>query len=151
MAMIQVSEGMLTMTEEKTTFSIRYHADKAHQLLSNLAVASYIHDRFGVASHRLWRCLVKKGVVEEKHLSKIALIDLRETRERLLQLFAHGLIELQDVPRSADHNPQRTIYLWKYSASVASALLKKLLLKGYANLLERFNLETSSNVLFLEQ
>ena len=132
LAMIQCSEGIFSAAESASTnFSVKYHPQIARQILSERLLESYIRDRFGGHSVRLWRCLVDRGAVEEKYLSKITLIDLKEARERLLQLFSHGFIELQDVPRTADHNPQRTIYLWKYVSATCKDLMKSFLLKGY--------------------
>ena len=41
------------------------------------------------------------------------MLPLKDTREILYKLLQHGYIYLQEVSKSSDHAPSRTIYLWK--------------------------------------
>ncbi|KAJ3218853.1 RNA polymerase III subunit C82 [Dinochytrium kinnereticum] len=52
-------------------------------------VESYIREKFGMVSHRIWRLLYNKGKLDEK----------------------------EEVPRTMDHAPARTYYLWFVSLS----------------------------------
>lgn len=45
-------------------------------------------------------------------LARLAFLPVKEAREVLSQLSSAGLIEPQEIPRSADRAPSRTIYLW---------------------------------------
>lgn len=49
----------------------------------------------------------------------------KDVRERMLRLFQLGIVEMQEVPRSADRAPARTIFLWKLMSTrtVCRALL----------------------------
>ncbi|GAA5882376.1 hypothetical protein JCM3774_004324 [Rhodotorula dairenensis] len=75
-------------------------------------VEAIIRDKLGDKAIRCWRILEAKGKLEEKHLARLAFLPVKEAREILSQLSSAGLIEPQEVPRSADRAPSRTIYLW---------------------------------------
>jgi DNA-directed RNA polymerase III subunit RPC3 len=49
---------------------------------------------------------------EERQIAKVAMITSKEVRERLYAMLKAGLVQLQEVPKSADHTPSRTIFLW---------------------------------------
>ncbi|KWU41042.1 hypothetical protein RHOSPDRAFT_37429 [Rhodotorula sp. JG-1b] len=75
-------------------------------------VEAIIRDKLGDKAIRCWRILEAKGKLEEKHLARLAFLPVKEAREVLSQLSSAGLIEPQEIPRSADRAPSRTIYLW---------------------------------------
>ncbi|TKA53401.1 hypothetical protein B0A53_04387 [Rhodotorula sp. CCFEE 5036] len=75
-------------------------------------VEAVIRDKLGDKAIRCWRILEAKGKLEEKHLARLAFLPVKEAREVLSQLSSAGLIEPQEIPRSADRAPSRTIYLW---------------------------------------
>ena len=74
----------------------------------------------------------------------------KETRERLYQLFCYGLLHLQEVPKSIDHAPSRTFYLWTISLNVNHALAT-FLLKAICNVLERSKWERQKNALLVSK
>jgi hypothetical protein len=45
-------------------------------------------------------------------IADMALIPVTETRERLYKMLSCEFVHLQEVPRTADHAPSRTFYLW---------------------------------------
>eukprot|EP01105_Mastigella_eilhardi_P020925 TRINITY_DN5022_c0_g2_i2.p1 TRINITY_DN5022_c0_g2~~TRINITY_DN5022_c0_g2_i2.p1 ORF type:complete len:543 (+),score=174.46 TRINITY_DN5022_c0_g2_i2:251-1879(+) len=81
-------------------------------VLKQKMVESVIHDKFGPRSFRIFRILVLKKVLESKQICEFAMISPTETRERLYQLHSAKYIHMQEVPKSADHAPARTMYFW---------------------------------------
>ncbi|BGP28188.1 RNA polymerase III subunit C82 [Rhodotorula toruloides] len=75
-------------------------------------VEAVVRDKLGEHAIRCWRILEAKGKLDEKHLARLAFLSVKETREVLGRLSSSGLIEPQEVPRSADRAPSRTLYLW---------------------------------------
>ena len=53
----------------------------------------------------------------------------------MLRLFQLGIVQMQEVPRSADRAPARTIYLWKIMAP--RSIHRALLYRAYKTLLNR--------------
>lgn len=58
-------------------------------------ILSFIKARFGAPSARIFRILANKKFLEEKVISKIAMISGKETRERLFNLLQHGFLHMQ--------------------------------------------------------
>lgn len=79
-------------------------------------VRDVVVDRFGPIAGRIFSILVEKGKLEEKHISKIGLISMGETRDICSRLFAASILSLQEVPKSNERNPQRTFFLWYVDA-----------------------------------
>lgn len=65
------------------------------------------------------------------------MLSMSETRDICSRLFASSLLELQEVPKSADRNPQRTFFLWHVNLSKAYAWLLDHLYKSLARLGQR--------------
>jgi DNA-directed RNA polymerase III subunit RPC3 len=61
---------------------------------------------------RALQVLLEKKYLEQAQLSELAMMSLKETRERLYQMYRDELVSFQEVPRRADHHPSQTFYLW---------------------------------------
>ncbi|GAA5849254.1 hypothetical protein JCM9279_006427 [Rhodotorula babjevae] len=75
-------------------------------------VEAVIRDKLGDSAIRCWRIMEAKGKLDEKHVARLAFLSVKEAREVLGRLSAAQLIEPQEVPRTADRAPSRTLYLW---------------------------------------
>lgn len=113
----------------------------ALQALRLHCIESFIRARLGQPSARIWRILVDKQFLEEKTISKIAMITPKEARERLYGLLRMGLLALQEVPKTLDHAPSRTFYLWHIREEAAYAAMGGLLERALGNVLARMRWE----------
>ena len=93
-----------------TSFTIEY-GNIIHELQVQL-VRSVVVERFGPMAGRIFSILVEKGKLEEKHIAKLGLLSMNDTRDICSRLFAASLLNLQEVPKSNERNPQRTFFLW---------------------------------------
>ncbi|GAA5858235.1 hypothetical protein JCM8547_005703 [Rhodosporidiobolus lusitaniae] len=75
-------------------------------------VEAVIEEKLGKHAIRCWRILEAKGKLDEKHLARLAFLSVKDAREVLGRLSNAGFIEPQEIPRSADRAPSRTLYLW---------------------------------------
>ncbi|KAI0028524.1 RNA polymerase III subunit RPC82-domain-containing protein [Vararia minispora EC-137] len=73
------------------------------------AVARERHGDDGV---RVVRLLLSTGKMDERQISKVAMMPAKDVRPLLNAMAAASLVSLQEVPRTADRNPTRTFYLW---------------------------------------
>jgi hypothetical protein len=89
-----------------------FNVTKALRYLRLMLIESFIRARFGIPSARIFKILLSKRMYEERQIAKVAMITSKEVRERLYALLKVGLVYLQEVPKSADHAPSRTIFLW---------------------------------------
>lgn len=77
-----------------------------------LQVEAFVTATYGRPSARCYRIIREQKMVEDRHIARLAMMPGKEVRERLFQLLKVGLVQLQEVPRTADHAPARTIFLW---------------------------------------
>jgi len=77
------------------------------------------------------------------------MLPLKEVRERLYKMLAQNYVQLQEVPKSNDHAPQRTFYLWNVNLLEVKNLLLSEIYKTIINiqLRLRFEFDTSKDVI----
>ncbi|GAA5833381.1 hypothetical protein JCM11251_003478 [Rhodosporidiobolus azoricus] len=75
-------------------------------------VEALIKEKLGQPAIRCWRIMEAKGKLDEKHLARLAFLSVKEAREVLGRLSSSGFVEPQEIPRSADRAPSRTLFLW---------------------------------------
>ena len=80
-------------------------------------VEGVVKERFGVEGCRIFRLLTIKRQLEQKQISEMCMLPIRLTMELLYKLFKAQYVTLQEVPRSVDHAPSRTFYLWRVDTS----------------------------------
>lgn len=92
-------------------------------------------------SLRILRMLSDKGKLDEKSLQEIGLLGAKDLRKCLGHLQASGLLELQEVPREPQRQPNRTIFLWFYDADRVQKVLLNRLYKSMCRLFQRLHIE----------
>jgi hypothetical protein len=69
--------------------------------------------RYGERGLRAFNLLLQRGYLEQRQVAEQCLSPLREARELLYRMLRDGVLQLQDVPRSADRTaPSRSAYLF---------------------------------------
>ncbi|KAG8947303.1 RNA polymerase III subunit C82 [Tulasnella sp. 424] len=111
--------------------------DRIGRRLKQRVYESNVRERFGDDAVKVIRILMDKGKMDEKHLSKVALIAPNVLRPLLTRLSAASLVSLQEVPKSADRNPSRTYYLWYVDLAKAYSNLLSALYQTLANIVAR--------------
>jgi hypothetical protein len=92
------------------TFTL--NVQKLKKYLASSLIARFISVKWSNQSLRLYNLLRCKGFLQEKTVSSLGLMPLKEVRERMYLLFLNGLAQLQEIPRTPEHNPDKTFYLW---------------------------------------
>ncbi|KAI9775081.1 MAG: RNA polymerase III subunit C82 [Geoglossum umbratile] len=110
-------------------------------ILKQTELESIITERFDGIATRLVRILNEKGKLDEKQVSNISLLKQKETRAALTSLYESGFIQLQEVPRDANRQPSRTIYLWYFDVESCRQLVLQDCYKAMARCLQRANAE----------
>mmetsp|Transcript_17617 Transcript_17617/g.38434 ORF Transcript_17617/g.38434 Transcript_17617/m.38434 type:complete len:553 (-) Transcript_17617:215-1873(-) len=86
-------------------------------------VEGAVRDRFGASACRIFRLLTIKRQLEQKQIAEMAMLPVKDTREILYRLLKAHFVTLQEVAQTADHNPQRTFYVWRVDIPKAVATL----------------------------
>ncbi|XP_071401377.1 DNA-directed RNA polymerase III subunit RPC3 [Centroberyx affinis] len=125
-----------------------------HRALANLARAtleSVVQERFGSRSARIFRLLLRKRHLEQKQVEDFAMIPAKEAKDMLYTLLSENLVQLQEIPKTPDHAPSRTFYLYTVNQLPTARMLLQNCYKTVANLIERRLFETKESKRLLEK
>ncbi|WEW56346.1 RNA polymerase III subunit C82 [Emydomyces testavorans] len=128
----RMQAGMITWAVE-----YRHLARK----LRHLELERLIEARFGSVAVRVVRVLAAKGKLDEKRLQEISLMASKDLRQILGQMASAGFVELQEVPRDAQRQPSRTIYLWFYDPDRVRVMIIEDTYKSMSRCLQRMRAE----------
>lgn len=125
-----------------------------HKALASLATAtleSVIQERFGSRCARIFRLVLQKKHLEQKQVEDFAMIPAKEAKDMLYKMLSENFISLQEIPKTPDHAPSRTFYLYTVNTLSAARMLLHRCYKSIANLMERRQFETKENKRLLEK
>lgn len=134
--------GLITWTVE-----FRHLARK----LRHLELERMIEARYGDVALRVVRVLHSKGKLDEKRLQEISLLPFKDLRQVLASMQAGGFVDLQEVPRDAQRQPSRTIYLWYYDPDRIRNSVLEDTYKAMSRCLQRLRFERNRLKEFLEK
>ncbi|KAJ9484677.1 hypothetical protein VN97_g8694 [Penicillium thymicola] len=119
--------------------------------LRHLELERMIESRYGDVALRVVRVLHSKGKLDEKRLQEISLLPFKDLRQTLASMQTGGFVDLQEVPRDAQRQPSKTIYLWYYDPDrVCSSILEDTY-KAMSRCLQRIKFERTRERDFLEK
>lgn len=84
-------------------------------------------------------------------ISKVAMLASKDVRVITASLSSASLLELQEIPKSADRLPARTFYLWHVDLARAYTALISHLYKTMANLVQRKQFEVAKMAALVEK
>ncbi|XP_059231959.1 DNA-directed RNA polymerase III subunit RPC3 isoform X3 [Mustela nigripes] len=125
-----------------------------HKALGSLATAtleSVVQERFGSRCARIFRLVLQKKHLEQKQVEDFAMIPAKEAKDMLYKMLSGNFISLQEIPKTPDHAPSRTFYLYTVNILSAARMLLHRCYKSIANLIERRQFETKENKRLLEK
>ena len=109
--------------------------------IRDMEIDKIIQQRVGPIGLRIKRMLTQKGKLEEKAIQDLGLLVAKELRQTLARLETQGLLELQEVPREPQRQPNRTMFLWFFDAERAKMVLLGDLYKIMARLFQVLRME----------
>lgn len=99
------------------------HLKKIVEFLQLATTHAYISDKLGAPSARIVRLLLEKRQLEQKTIGELALLPSHDARRRLYALLQERLVQVQEVPKRADHNPAFTFFCWSVDVPTMHASL----------------------------
>ncbi|KAM8921735.1 DNA-directed RNA polymerase III subunit RPC3 [Pelodytes ibericus] len=130
-------------------FVINLHKAVATLATSNLE--SIVQERFGSRCARIFRLLLRKRHLEQKQVEDFAMIPAKEAKDMLYKMLSVNLVSLQEIPKTPDHAPSRTFYLYTVNTLPSARMLLQRCYKTVANLIQRRQHETRENKRLLEK
>ncbi|KAJ9108840.1 hypothetical protein QFC21_000160 [Naganishia friedmannii] len=116
------------------------------QLLEQVVEANW-----GPRAKRIVRVVMHGGKMSEQSISTKAMINLQDCRALLGKMHESSLLEIQQIPRSADRAANRTIFLFYVDLSHAYATMLSILYKTLGNLAQRRQAELDKCADLLER
>jgi DNA-directed RNA polymerase III subunit RPC3 len=98
------------LTKHSNGYSINHKSILT--MVKQKMIESVVLDKFGGDSLRIFRLLLLKNLLEQKQVSELAMTPIKETRDCLYKMLQHHFVHLQEVPRTSEHIPSKTFYLW---------------------------------------
>eukprot|EP01134_Creolimax_fragrantissima_P007895 CFRG7895T1 len=109
----------------------------ALEVLQNATIESLMRDRFGTHCERVYRLMREKGKLEQKQIAELAMIDFKDARAQTHKLLTAGILQIQEVPRTAVRATSQTIFLLSHERTRAETAVVSLLMKAIKNLIVR--------------
>ncbi|NXS25150.1 RPC3 polymerase, partial [Mystacornis crossleyi] len=80
-------------------------------------------ETFGSRCARIFRLLLRKKHLEQKQVEDFAMIPAKEAKDMLYRMLSENLVSLQEIPKTPDHAPSRTFYLYTVNVTAAARTL----------------------------
>ena len=93
--------------------------------------------RFHVYGLRIFNILLSHQWLEQKTIGERALLPGKDARALLYRLLSAKLVRLQEIPRSSDHAPRRTYYVFGVSIPQVATVMSEECAKSILSLFER--------------
>ncbi|NXO76371.1 RPC3 polymerase, partial [Sitta europaea] len=106
---------------------------------------------FGSRCARIFRLLLRKKHLEQKQVEDFAMVPAKEAKDMLYRMLSENLVSLQEIPKTPDHAPSRTFYLYTVNVMAAARMLLHRCYQSVANLMERRQHEMRENKRLLEK
>ncbi|XP_041259968.1 DNA-directed RNA polymerase III subunit RPC3 isoform X2 [Onychostruthus taczanowskii] len=103
------------------TYTVNLH--KALVSLATATLESIVEERFGSRCARIFRLLLRKKHLEQKQVEDFAMIPAKEAKDMLYRMLSENLVTLQEIPKTPDHAPSRTFYLYTVNMMAAARML----------------------------
>jgi DNA-directed RNA polymerase III subunit RPC3 len=121
------------------------HLDQALDRARNLQLQAVVSGRFGIHALRVWNMLLLEGQLEQKQVADRAMVKREEARKLLYAMLKAGYLTLQEVPKTNERTPSKTLYTWRASNQQATAQLATELYRAAGNLRSRIDAQVAAN------
>lgn len=121
------------------SWSVDFHGITKHLLTTS--IFQTVTARFGPLAARLLRILHQKGKLDEKNIQSLSLLSQKPMRALLTSMNCAGFLELQEIPKGNDRQPQKTIFLWYFDQERCKQNMLEDTYKAMTRLLQRIAVE----------
>lgn len=101
---------------------------------------SIVSGSLGAPSARIIRCIRNNRLVSEKLISSTALLREKDARSLTSILVRHNLLQIQEVPKSADRAASKSVFLFRLSEKHSNDTMKTNLCWNMGQIVEKISL-----------
>lgn len=121
------------------------------KLLKDFTYDTLIKTTLGISSLRVLKCLKSLKLADEKTLSNSVLLKEKTVRNEVYRLINMNVIEIQEVPRSADRAASKTFYLFRHKPTSAYNYLTHSLVFSMGEILTNIQSFKNDHKILLEK
>ncbi|OWB66078.1 transferase activity protein [[Candida] boidinii] len=124
------------------------------KLMSEFTSHSYkqhIKHIFGQDILRILNCVEDNKLIDEKTISRLALMKEPHIRSCLARMTSFELIEIQEIPKTQDRSAMRAVFAFRHKYSKSVKLICESLFFNMGECLERIELLKSHNKILLDK
>ena len=110
-----------------------------------------IKTTMGTNALRILKCIKAMKLVDEKAISNLVLLKERTVKNELYHLINMNVIEIQEVPRSADRAASKTFYLFRHKDASLYRFLSHALAFNMGDILTNIELFKAEHKILLEK
>lgn len=146
-----ISEHVRLLTSSGTPFLMEVSPGsytipymQLHKLVKQHHLSTLVKTTLGTNALRVLRCIIQMKLVDEKAISNSVLLKEKTVKNELYKLTNMNLLEIQEVPRSADRAALKTFYLFRHKPVLAYRSISDALVYDMAQVLTnvaRFKLD----------
>lgn len=131
------------------SYTIPYMQLNKHVKQHNLN--TLVKTTLGVNALRVLRCIQQMKLVDEKAILNSVLLKEKTVKNELYKLINMNLVEIQEVPRSADRAAVKTFFLFRHKPILAYRFLSDALMYDMAEILTNIARFKLDNKILLEK
>lgn len=105
----------------------------------------------GTNTFRVLRCLKSLKLGDEKSIANAVLLKEKTVRNEIYKLIKLNIVEIQEVPRSADRAASKTFYLFRHKDVVSYNFLNNSIIFAMAEILTNIQLFKEDHKILLEK
>lgn len=110
--LIDDSVPFVSRIDERSGGIYVVNIQKALQKLSEAIAVSVVQDKYGSKCCRIFRLLLMKKYLEQKQIEELSMIPSKDAKEYTYKMLQENFITVQEIPRTPDHAPSRTFFLF---------------------------------------
>lgn len=112
-----------------------------------------IKNIFGTATLRVLNCIESRRLIEEKNIAKDVLMREGDVRKVIATLIKFGLVEIQEIPRTADRSAMRGIFAFRVNKGYqrGKEILAKCLMFNMGEILDQMEHIKMENKILLDK
>ncbi|KAG5416897.1 RPC82 [Candida metapsilosis] len=131
----------------------RYTVSFSHlaQIVKQFNYESLIKATMKDDAFRVLRCIKQLRLADEKSIAQGVLLKEKTVRNQVYELVKANIVEIQEVPRSADRAASKTFYLFRYKQQASYEQLVNSLIFDMGEIINIINTFEQENAILLEK
>lgn len=121
-----------------------------HHLIQE-TLASIVNDYYGDKSGRIFRLLLIKKYLQQKAIGELAMISVKDAKERLSTLFRDGLVRILQFTKAPDYAPMKTSFVITVDLNELCLMFRNKCYHSFYAIASRRNHEYTSNRTLIEK